>query len=443
MRKILFSLFFVIFSLVFFLPGVAFAQNSENPDLVRDDTTANIYFFYSNTCPHCREEKPFLGFLKEQYGEQVNIYAYEASQRKTVEILNRIAPKVGLETGSVPITLLADKVLVGYADHESSGLALQEKLVACLDGQEVCEDVVGPELTEEELAIGEITFKNVIKPDKKEISRLVDKYGSDELKSQKSNLINTNNNLSTTVNIPFVGTTDAREFSLPVLALVIGFLDGFNPCAMWVLLFLISLLLGLQDRRKMWLFGTVFILASGFVYFLFMTAWLNAFLLFGVVTWVRVGIALLALGVGIYQLREYKLHGNTCQITGNEKRQRTFEQLKKLVLQQNVLLALVGLVALAFAVNLVELMCSAGFPAIFTSVLAMSDLSIWQYYFYIGLYLLMFLIDDLVVFALAMVTLESKIVGEKYAKYSKLIGGILMVLIGLLLILKPELLMFG
>jgi len=443
MRKILFSLFFVIFSLVFFLPGVAFAQNSENPDLVRDDTTANIYFFYSNTCPHCREEKPFLGFLKEQYGEQVNIYAYEASQRKTVEILNRIAPKVGLETGSVPITLLADKVLVGYADHESSGLALQEKLVACLDGQEVCEDVVGPELTEEELAIGEITFKNVIKPDKKEISRLVDKYGSDELKSQKSNLINTNNNLSTTVNIPFVGTTDAREFSLPVLALVIGFLDGFNPCAMWVLLFLISLLLGLQDRRKMWLFGTVFILASGFVYFLFMTAWLNAFLFFGVVTWVRVGIALLALGVGIYQLREYKLHGNTCQITGNEKRQRTFEQLKKLVLQQNVLLALVGLVALAFAVNLVELMCSAGFPAIFTSVLAMSDLSIWQYYFYIGLYLLMFLIDDLVVFALAMVTLESKIVGEKYAKYSKLIGGILMVLIGLLLILKPELLMFG
>lgn len=431
MKKFLFSLIFAL--VLFMFPNIVNAQEFE------PSSEVNIYFFYSNTCPHCSEEKPFLGFLKEEYGDKLSIYAYEVTTRDSAKILQRIAPVVGLQTGSVPITIMSDMVTVGYADHKTSGLPIRERLDACFAGNLECNDIVGPELTDKELAIGGITFKNAIKKDKKEINNLLEEYGNGyvaDIEKQETNV-------ATGFSIPFLGSFDAKNFSLPVLAIVIGFLDGFNPCAMWVLLFLISLLLGLKDSRKMWIFGVTFIVASAFVYFLFMTAWLNAFLFLGVAPLVRVGIAVLALGVGAWQLREYKLHGDECKITGNEKRQRTFDKLKALVMQQNVLIAMLGLVALAFAVNLVELMCSAGFPAIFTSVLAMSNLPIWQYYWYIFLYILMFMIDDIAIFAIAMMTLESNLIGQKYAKYSKLIGGVLMVLIGVLLILKPELLMFG
>ncbi|MEN8252770.1 MAG: hypothetical protein ABFQ62_00115 [Patescibacteria group bacterium] len=432
MKKLLVFLFF-IFNFAFFTPSTANAQEIQ---------AQNIYFFYSNSCSHCKEEKPFLGFLKEEYADKLNVYAFEVGSRNSVKTLQKIAPVVGLETGSVPITILSDMVVVGYTDHESSGLAIRDKLDVCLVEEADCDELIESKLTEKELEIGKITFKNAIKKDKKAIAELMDKYGSAEKRIKNEDQKNATN-VSTNFSIPFLGSYDAQNFSLPALALTIGFLDGFNPCAMWVLLFLISLLLGLHDRRKMWIFGITFIVASAFVYFLFMTAWLNAFLFLGVAPMVRVGIALLALGVGAYQLYDYKKHGDQCEITGSEKRQRTFAKLKELVMHTNVLIALAGLIALAFAVNLVELMCSAGFPAIFTSVLAMSDLATWKYYWYIFLYILMFMIDDIAIFAIAMMTLESNLIGQKYAKYSKLVGGILMILIGLLLVFKPELLMFG
>lgn len=440
MRKLFLVFIFSFFTLFLnFIPVRAQETATESAEIT-PASEINIYFFYSNTCPHCKKEKPFLGFLQAEYKDRLHIYAYEVSSRDSVNILQRVAPLLGLETGSVPVTILADQVTIGYAEHESTGMAIKEKLDAYFTGELEYKDVIGPELTAKELEIGQITFKNAIAKDKKEIDKLIKEYSSNATSSDQ---LVASNNISTNFSIPFLGSFDAKDFSLPVLALTIGFLDGFNPCAMWVLLFLISLLLGLKDRRKMWLFGTVFIVASALVYFLFMTAWLNAFLFLGVAPLVRLGIAVLALGVGAWQLRDYKLHGDQCEVTGSEERQKTFAKLKKLILQKNVLLAILGLVALAFAVNLVELMCSAGFPAIFTSVLAFSQLATWKYYWYIFLYLLMFMIDDIVVFVIAMLTLESNLVGQKYAKYSKLIGGILMILIGALLILKPELLMFG
>ncbi len=429
-------LFFIV------LPSVAAVHAQESPALA--DST-NIYFFYSRTCPHCSEEKPFLGFLTEEY-ENLQVYAYEVGERRSAAVYQKAGDILGISTGSVPTTIIGDLVVPGYNDHESTGRAIHDKVAECLEVS--CEDIIKSELSEEELAIGEITFKNEIRKDKKEIEKLKEEeYGSNRQEAggngQNEAFNNQRSNISTEISIPFMGSVDVKDFSLPVLAIVIGLLDGFNPCAMWVLLFLISLLLGVQDKKRRWLLGITFILASGFVYFLFMTAWLNAFLFLGVVAWVRIGIALLAIGVGAYHVWEYYKYGDACHVTDNEKRQKTFEKLKEIALQKSLLPALGGIVLLAFAVNVVELMCSAGFPAIFTHVLSLSDLATWQYYFYILLYLIMFMIDDIIVFALAMITLESKLVGQQYAKYSKIIGGILMLVIGLLLLLKPEWLMFG
>ena len=92
---------------------------------------------------------------------------------------------------------------------------------------------------------------------------------------------------------------------------------------------------------------------------------------------------------------------------------------------------------------MVELVCSAGLPAIYTQILSLSNLPTWQYYFYLGLYILIFMLDDLFVFFTAMFTLKAVGVESKYARYSHLIGGVLMLVIGLLLLFKPEWLMFG
>ena len=246
------------------------------------------------------------------------------------------------------------------------------------------------------------------------------------------------------LSLPILGTIQTANLSLPVLSIIMGLLDGFNPCAMWTLLFLITLLLGMKDKKRMWILGITFIVASAFIYFLFLTAWLNFFLILGFVFWVRIVIGLIAIGVGIYNLRDYqKNKDGACEVTGNEKRRKTFDKLKNITHEKKFILALGGIILLAFAVNLIELVCSAGLPAIYTQILSISNLSPGQHYSYILIYILFFMIDDLIVFAIAMITLQAVGIQSKYARLSRLIGGILMLIIGGLLLFKPEILMFG
>ena len=247
-----------------------------------------------------------------------------------------------------------------------------------------------------------------------------------------------------TITVPFIGELNIKNLSLPFLAAVLGGLDGFNPCAMWTLLFLISLLLGMENRKRMWILGTTFIAASASVYFFFMAAWLNLMLFIGMIVWVRIIIGLVALAGGGYNLKEYFTNKDAaCKVTNTEKRQKVFARLKDIAHQKSFLLALGGIIILAFAVNLVELICSAGLPVVFTQILTLSNLAGWQYYSYILLYIFFFMLDDLFIFVVAMTTLRITGVTGKYSRFSHLIGGILMLIIGLILILKPELLMFG
>jgi len=194
----------------------------------------------------------------------------------------------------------------------------------------------------------------------------------------------------------------------------------------------------------MWILGTAFIVASSAVYFFFMAAWLNLILFIGFLVWVRIAIGLVALFGGGYNLKEFFTNPQSgCKVTGSEKRRKVFEKIRSITHEKSFYLALGGIIILAFAVNLVELICSAGIPAIYTQVLALSHLAKWQYYLYILLYIFFFMIDDLFVFFVAMITLQTTGITTKYTHWSHLIGGILMMIIGLLLIFKPAWLMFG
>jgi hypothetical protein len=151
-----------------------------------------------------------------------------------------------------------------------------------------------------------------------------------------------------------------------------------------------------------------------------------------------------ALGSGGYHLKEFWTNREAaCKVTGSDKRQKIFEKLRKITQKKQFILALLGIILLAFAVNLVELICSAGLPAVYTQILTLSELPVYQYFLYILLYIFIFMLDDLLIFIIAMVTLQATGMTSKYTRYSNLIGGVLMLIIGLLLLLKPEWLMFG
>jgi len=213
---------------------------------------------------------------------------------------------------------------------------------------------------------------------------------------------------------------------------------------MWVLLILIGLLLGMQNRKRMWFLGLTFIAASALVYFIFLAAWLEFFHFIGVVRPVQIIIGLFAFGVGIYYFRRFwKMKPGECEVTNVEQRRKITERIKKIVREQAFWLALIGIIGVAFVVNLIELACSAGLPAIYTQVLAISELSRLQYYLYLLLYVVIFMIDDMIVFAVAMVTMKAVGTTGKFSRWATLIGAVVILLLGVLLIFKPEWVMLG
>ncbi|OGJ38856.1 MAG: hypothetical protein A2383_02540 [Candidatus Pacebacteria bacterium RIFOXYB1_FULL_39_46] len=387
-----------------------------NP-IFAQEQKANIYFFWGEGCPHCEREKPFLETLEEQY-TGVKVYDFEvwhnADNRK---LMIEVGQKLNTNINGVPFTVVGEEYFVGWLDEQTTGTAIENAVQDFLEND-------GHDL------VGEILTASLQPTETKETQR--------ESENQ------TRSAVLEEIDLPIVGKIDTSNLSLPILTIILGGLDGFNPCAMWTLIFLIGLLLGMENKKRRWILGITFIVASAFVYFLFMAAWLNLLLFVGFIIWVRALIGLLALVGGGYNLKEFFVNKDDgCKVTGNEKRQAVFEKLKNITHRKQFLLAMGGIILLAFAVNLVELICSAGLPVVFTQILVLSNLAPWQHYAYMLLYIFIFMLDDLLIFFMAMFTLKMTGISTKYSRFSHLVGGLLMLIIGLLLIFKPELLMFG
>ncbi len=369
-----------------------------------------IHFFWAKGCSHCAEEKVFLNKLVEKY-PQLMIKGYElTSSQENLKILQRVGEELeaNVVSAPVPFTVIGKEYLIGYLNEDTTGRRIEAMVNDAFENG--YEDFVT-----------NLLFNQSVQSNKEQVKGAVD-----------------------ILKVPVFGDLDLKSFSLPLLTFIVALLDGFNPCAMWTLIFLISLLLGMRNRKRMWLLGIAFIVTSAFVYFLFLSAWLNLFLFLGWVIWVRILIGLVALVAGGYYLKDYWMNkSGSCPVTGSQKKQKVFEKIKVIVQKKQFLLALGGIVLLAIAVNTVELICSAGLPAVYTQILALANLPAWQYYFYLLFYVFIFMLDDLFVFFAAMITLRATGIQTKYARYSHLIGGLLMLIIGLLLLFKPEILMFG
>jgi thiol-disulfide isomerase/thioredoxin len=421
MKKFLFSIAIV---LSLFLAKEAFAQQAN----------VNMYLFWGDGCPHCAKEKEALPKLQEKY-PQLKVYLFEVYYNKeNVDKFINVAEALGTKAVGVPFTVIGDKYFSGFDEKTSVGM-FEEQVSKCLSNG--CEDKT----------IGLLGIEAPVKTNPSSDGAQNPANGSQA--NPESDLQPTDDTnkvqekAAGTIRFPILGEIDPHKFSLPLLTIVIGGLDGFNPCAMWVLVFLITLLLGMEDRKRMWLLGGTFIASSAFVYFLFMAAWLNLILFLGFIVWVRIAVGLIAIGAGMYCLKDFFTNtGAVCKVVDQSKKMTIQDRMKNAVHKNSLILALAGIIVLAFAVNLVELVCSAGFPAVYTQVLALRQMPEWQYYAYLLLYILVFMLDDLVVFGVAMVTLRITGLTGKYTRISRLVGGILMFVIGLLLMFKPGWLMF-
>jgi thiol-disulfide isomerase/thioredoxin len=395
----IFSSYLLFLSIIFAFANNLFAKN---------EPKVNIYFFTVKGCPHCDREKQFLLKLEQKY-KDINIIILDVTEDKANrELFNKVGKLLKVDIPGVPFTVIGHQYFIGWHSETTSGASLEQAIQEVRRGR-MSDPVAG-----------------LLPPPAPSPKALPEKALPEKL------------------TLPIFGELELKYFSLGMLTVIIGALDGFNPCAMWVLLFLIGLLLGLEDKKKMWLLGTIFIVASGVVYFLFMSAWLNLFLFLGFIFWVRLIIGCLALGAGAYNLKEYLTDKTgSCKVAGTERREKIMAKIQGIIQTKKIWLAIAGIVMLAFSVNLLELICSAGFPVIYTQLLSLTPLPWWQYYLYLMLYIFIFILDDLLIFGAAMLTLQLTGFSTKYKRWSNLIGGVLMLLIGILLIFKPEILMFG
>lgn len=387
-----------IFLLLFFILILSTSISAQN--------NVKLYFFYGDGCPHCAQEEIFLEKLQEKYPE-LEILRYESYYNKeNADLFVKLSEACGSKAMGVPTTFIDEEVFIGFDSEERRGKQIEEKIQYCLEYS--CDDpmhkLTGHDVTCE---IGEEENESIIE-------------------------------------VPVIGKIDAKKISLPFFTVVIGFLDGFNPCAIWVLCFLLTLLIYAKSRKKIILMGSIFVFASGFVYFLFMTAWLNFFLLVGYVNILRIIIAIVAIVMGLINMKDFFFFKKGPSLTIPEKaKPKLFKKMRALVYTKALPAVILGTIVLAFTANTFELLCTAGFPAIYTRILTLNNLSSLAYYSYLILYNIVYVIPLTVVVTIFAITMGARKFTEKQGRILKLIAGLLMLALGLILLLKPALLMFG
>lgn len=353
-----------------------------------------FHFFYAENCPGCRQQKPFVEDLQRRYPElKVRIYDVWL-ERDSYELMLALAKARGVEFASTPATAVGRRAWFGFNDIIAR--EIEAEVANCV--AKGCPDLVAT------LAAG-----NPTPP--------VDSIGDEPL------------------------PLNPEDYSLPVFTVLLGLLDSFNPCAFFVLLFLLSLMSHTLSRKRMFLVGGVFIFFSGLVYFFYMAAWLNLFLLVGQLPLLTTLAGLLALTIALFNIKDHFFFhkGPTLSISKKAK-PKLMTRMGNLLKGHRLLPILTGTVVLALVANSYELLCTAGFPMVYTRVLTLQELPGWLYYLYLGLYNLAYVIPLLVIVTLFALTLGSHKMSEFEGRILKLISGLMMLILGLILLWDPLLL---
>ncbi|HJW25243.1 MAG TPA: glutaredoxin domain-containing protein [Rhodocyclaceae bacterium] len=337
--------------------------------------------FVRQGCPHCAAAKEYLSRLAIQRPGLHIVYRAVDQDEAARERLIELSRQAGVWPPGVPTFHFAGRLLVGFDDEERSG----PEIVALID------QAAPP---------------------------------ADRVETR------------------WFGTLSASELGLPAFTLILGLLDGFNPCATWVLLFLLSLLVRLRNRGRMALVAGTFVLASGAVYYAFMAAWLNVFLVLGMSEPLRWALAVLAIAIGAINVKDFFAWGRGPSLSiPDTAKPGLYARMRQVIQTEALLASLAAVTVLAILVNFIELLCTAGIPAIYTAVLVQQHLSPWAHYAYLGLYIVGYIADDTLMVVIAVAALGSHKLTERTGRQLKLLSGAVMLALGVAMILRPDWLM--
>ncbi|HRH79758.1 MAG TPA: hypothetical protein PLW81_01785 [Thiobacillaceae bacterium] len=352
----------------------------------------HLYFYWSARCPHCLEARPHIESLPATH-PWIRLHSLELTRHpENVDRYVNMAAALGEQAQSVPGFIFCGQLRVGWHSADTTGAELLRALETC-----------------RAQAAGE---------------------GSATPSAGAP---------STTLDLPLLGSLNAADLSLPMLTVVIAGMDAFNPCAFFVLLFLLSLLVHQQDRRRMLIIGGVFVLFSGLMYFAFMAAWLGLFRVMGSLPWVTAAAGGLALFIGIVNVKDFFAFKEGLSLSIPEARKADiFRRGRAILSAGNLPAMLTATVLLAIAANFYELLCTAGFPMVFTRLLTLQVGSPTQHYLYLALYNVIYILPLLLIVLAFVRTMGARKLTEREGRLLKLLSGLMMLGLGLLLLLAPE-----
>lgn len=373
-----------------------------------------VEVFERAECKNCQAEKKFLTSLAEKRSD-FTIRYHDLADPEHYGHWNQLTeleniPKV------TPITLVGNVVIQGFDAPETTGQRIEELI---------------------ELSVGQHTLN---------FEEFIAAGGSGQVETYAGTCDDGNVCTIETepmlIKVPFLGVINLKDYSLPSLSVVLGLIDGFNPCALWVLVIFLTFLVQAGSKKRMWIMAGLFVFAEAIMYYLILNVWFTAWDFVGLDNIITPIVGIVAIGGGGFFLWEGIKSDGTCKITNSEQKARTSQKIQKLVNSPLTILGILGIIGIAFSVNIIEFACSIGIPQAYTKILDINGLDFVTRQGYMLIYILFYMFDDFLIFGLALYSFEKIGLTHKYAKWSHLFGGILMLILGLILLIKPSLLVF-
>ncbi len=243
------------------------------------------------------------------------------------------------------------------------------------------------------------------------------------------------------ITLPLIGQIDLADQSLLLSTLLISFVDGFNPCSIWVLSMLLAITLNTRSRKKVLIIGFVFITVTAIVYALFIGGLFTVFTFIGYVGWIQLVVALIALVFALVNIKDYFWYKEGLSFTISDKQKPgIYKGIRRIMnAEENIWGLISATVVMAAGVSLVEFSCTAGFPMVWTNLLAFHEVTGLAFLGFLLVYMLVYQIDEMGIFLVAVFTLRKSKMEEKYGRILKLLGGILMLALAIVMLVDPTL----
>ena len=411
-----------------YVAGRAAVGDTNDDLLVAVEACLQIEVFTRRGCSRCARVKAWLPSLLNRFPGWQLVFRDLTTDAAARQRLQELVTASHTTAASVPVIHLCRRLIIGFDTVETTGRQIEETLTTW---SRPCPAADESSLRRDRTTIRLVTVRKAADPSDTQPLPLPSSNGAAAVTVDRPGS-------ETGIDLPWVGRIEWRRLGLPLFTLLVGLIDGFNPCAMWILALLLSILVNLRDRWRMLAVAGTFVVVSGAAYFAFMAAWLNVFLLIGYLRPVQLLLGGLAVIIGSIHIKDFVAFRRGLSLSiPDATKPGLANRIRQIVTAANLPAALAGAITLAVLVNIVELLCTAGLPALYTAILTQQGLTTAAFYGYLLLYIAAYMFDDALLVAIVIITLSRRRLQETEGRWLKLLSGLVILFLGLALMLRP------